>query len=211
VLTTGVVATSSSCAPASGASIDRVSGGRLIVGLGAGYLEREFAAMGVPLAERGRRMDEHLDAMRALWTTDAPEFHGRHVDFAGVDAHPRPMAPAGPPIVVGGISDGARRRAIRAANGWYLFNTDVDIAREAVEVIRAELELHERPVELGPLEISMTPVGAFDRSVVEAYAELGVDRLVVLPRADAPSSDRHAPVPADDILRTIDRVAASMP
>src|SRR5262245_21937087 len=72
------------------ASIDQVARGRLIVGIGAGYLEPEFAAMGVRLDERAGRMDEYLDAMRALWTMREPEFHGRHVDFAGVDAHPRP-------------------------------------------------------------------------------------------------------------------------
>ena len=68
------------------ASVDQVARGRLIVGIGAGYLEPEFAAMGVGLDERAGRMDEHLDAMRALWTMPQPEYHGRYVDFAGVDA-----------------------------------------------------------------------------------------------------------------------------
>jgi probable F420-dependent oxidoreductase len=131
------------------ASIDQVANGRLIVGVGAGYVEAEFAAMGVGLSERGRRMDEHLDAMRVLWSTPAPEFHGRYVDFASIDAYPRPTAPSGPPVVVGGVSRGARRRAITKANGWYVFNTDQDLAREAVDVIRIEMDQTERPTRSG--------------------------------------------------------------
>jgi probable F420-dependent oxidoreductase len=192
------------------ASIDQVANGRLIVGVGAGYIEAEFAAMGVGLSERGRRMDEHLDAMRVLWSTPAPEFHGRYVDFAGIDAYPRPTAPSGPPIVVGGVSRGARRRAITKANGWYVFNTDQDLAREAVDVIRIEMDQNERPDSLGPLELTMTPVGPFDRGVADWYQELGVERLVLLPRPGAPSASRHEPVPLDEILRTIDTLAATV-
>jgi Luciferase-like monooxygenase len=96
--------------------------------------------MGVELSERGQRMDEHLDAMRALWTMPKPEFHGRFVSFAGIDAYPRPALASGPPIVVGGVSRGARRRAVTKANGWYVFNTDKDLARKAVDTIRADLD-----------------------------------------------------------------------
>src|SRR5207344_3530890 len=66
------------------ASVDQIARGRLVVGIGVGYLALEFAALGVPLDERATRTDEHLEAMRALWTMDAPEYHGRHVEFAGV-------------------------------------------------------------------------------------------------------------------------------
>ncbi len=189
------------------ASVDRVAGGRLLVGIGAGYLEAEFAALGVPLSERGQRMDEHLDAMRALWSMPSPEYHGRHVDFAGIDAHPRPARPGGPPIITGGVSAGARRRTIAKADGWYVFNADRSLAQEAVEVIRSEIDRDGRPGHLSELELTMTPVGPFDRGVAEWYEELGVHRLVLLPRPDAPRERRHEPVPLDDILRTIDHVA----
>jgi probable F420-dependent oxidoreductase len=189
------------------ASIDHVAGGRLIVGLGAGYVEAEFAAMGVPLAERGRRMDEHLDAMRELWSSEHPEYHGRFVDFAGIDAQPRPRRASGPSIVLGGVSDGARRRAVMKADGWYVFNTTRELAREAVDVIAADQQRYDRRAELGPLEITMTPVGHLDRAVVEWYEELGVDRLVLLPRSNAARARRHEPVALDDILRTIDAAA----
>jgi probable F420-dependent oxidoreductase len=192
------------------ASVDRVAAGRLIVGVGAGYAEAEFAAMGVSLSERGHRMDEHLDAMRALWSMENPSFHGRFVDFEGVDAHPRPLRPSGPPVVVGGDSEAARRRAITKANGWYVFNADQDLAKQAVGAIRAETDRYERPNELGPLELTITPIGPFSADVADWYAQLGVDRLVLLPRPDAERDRRHEPVPIDDILRTIDAVGTTI-
>ena len=192
------------------ASIDHVSQGRLIVGVGAGYVEAEFAAMGVDLAERGVRMDEHIDAMRALWTMPEPRYSGRVVQIHGVNAFPRPVQVGGPRIVAGGVSAPARRRAIAKANGWYCFQTTVDWAHEAMDVITSELDQSDRPDELGELEITMTPVGPFDGSVREQYEALGVDRLVFLPAVDAPAGRRHDPVPIDDILRNIDRLASTM-
>jgi probable F420-dependent oxidoreductase len=192
------------------ASVDQVARGRLIVGIGAGYLEPEFAAMGVGLDERAGRMDEYLDAMRALWTMGEPEYHGRHVDFAGVDAYPRPTAPGGPPIVVGGVSAPARRRAVMKGDGWYVFNANRERAREAVDAIRSDLDRYERPAERGRLELTVTPSGRFDAEAAEFYEQLGVDRLVLLPRPDAPGASRHEPVPADAILRMIDAVAATV-
>ena len=73
------------------ASLDVLSGGRLLLGVGAGFLEPELRALGVAMAERGARTDEYLAAMRALWATPAPAYHGRYVTFDGVDAHPRPL------------------------------------------------------------------------------------------------------------------------
>jgi alkanesulfonate monooxygenase SsuD/methylene tetrahydromethanopterin reductase-like flavin-dependent oxidoreductase (luciferase family) len=73
------------------ATVDVVSSGRLLVGVGAGYVRREFDAVGVPMAERGRRMDDYIDAMRALWSMERPRHGGPFVLFSGVDAHPRPL------------------------------------------------------------------------------------------------------------------------
>jgi alkanesulfonate monooxygenase SsuD/methylene tetrahydromethanopterin reductase-like flavin-dependent oxidoreductase (luciferase family) len=115
-------------------------------------------------------MDEFIGAMRALWSMDEPEFHGRHVDFAGVDAHPRPVQAAGPPVIIGGLSGLARRRAIRTANGWFAYNTTPDSMRDTLEVIAKETEQIGRPPELGPLELTIIPAGPFDRSVAEQYA-----------------------------------------
>ena len=81
-----------------------LSGGRLLLGVGAGWLEPELAALGVAMSERGERTDEYLDAMHVLWTQPVPSFHGRHVSFEHVDAHPWPVQPDGPRIVIGGHS-----------------------------------------------------------------------------------------------------------
>jgi probable F420-dependent oxidoreductase len=192
------------------ASIDRISHGRLIVGVAAGYLEPEFTAMGVDVSDRAECMDEFVGAIRALWSMTEPEFHGRHVDFGGIDAHPRPISASGPPIIIGGLSGLARRRAIRTANGWFAYNTTVDWTRDILGVIAQETKEIERPAELGPLELTIIPAGSFDRAIADQYAELGVDRVVVLPRPDAPTDTPHVPVPPDEIRRTIDTLAAEL-
>jgi probable F420-dependent oxidoreductase len=189
------------------AGIDVVSNGRLIVGVGAGYVPEEFAAVGVPLAERGKRMDDSIRALRALWATERPQYHGRFVSIDGVDAWPRPVQRPGPPIVVGGESTAALQRAAAMADGWYGFYLEPSETGDAVGALRrfgAELA---RPASLGPLEITVTPRGPFDRRTVEQYERLGVDRLVLLPQPDASPADRHRPVPLDRIKRNIDAVA----
>jgi probable F420-dependent oxidoreductase len=190
------------------ASLDVVSGGRLIVGLGAGYVPAELAAAGVPLTERRSRMDDYIRAMRALWTMDRPQHSGPHVSFEGIDAHPRPVRPQGPPLVVGGDAGPALVRAVTMADGWYGFNLDPAETEQLLAELQRVASDHERPPQLGPLEITITPIGPFDRDVVERYEALGVDRLVVLPQPDAARGRRHRPVPRDRILRTIDTVAS---
>ena len=192
------------------ASIDVVSGGRLVVGVGAGYIPEEFAAVGVPLAGRQARVDEYLRALRALWTMEHPRFQGRYVSFEGIDAHPRPVRRPGPPIVVGGEGEAALTRAVTLANGWYGFSLDVDATGQCLDRLRRLRGAHDRPTELGPLEITVTPSGPLDRGVVARYEELGVDRLVLLPRPDAAGADRHRPVPLERILGTIDRAAQEL-
>jgi probable F420-dependent oxidoreductase len=164
------------------ASLDVLSGGRLIVGVGVGYLEPEFRALGAPFAERGRRMDEYLDAMAAIWSADRPAYHGRHVNFEGVQARPRPVQQPSPPIVMGGHSPSAYRRAVQRAHGWYGFALDAARTEQALAGLREAAERYERPADLGSLEISVTPRGALDAAAVEQYAALGVHRLVLQPR-----------------------------
>jgi probable F420-dependent oxidoreductase len=185
------------------ASLDVVSGGRLVVGLGAGYLQPELSAIGVPMAERGSRTDEYLAAMRALWTSDAPSFSGTHVRFAGVDAHPRPVQrPL--PVVIGGRTAAAHRRAARDADGWYGYMHSPESAAQHVAA------LHKAAADAGrdrPLHISVTPERRLDAATVQAYAAAGADRLIVAPRADADEPtllrflDRNAPAEIIDSVR----------
>lgn len=191
------------------ASVDVISGGRLIAGLGLGNLDVEFAAFGVDMAERGLRMDEGLDALHELWTSDLPQYTGQTVSFSGIDARPRPVQPGGPPIVLGGGSTArARRRIIERAHGWYLFGTDLEDTAASLAAIAQEQEELERPPALGPVEVTVTPPGPIDASTLQRYEELGVHRLVLLPRPDAPPEQRFEPVPEDRILDTIEGAAA---
>jgi alkanesulfonate monooxygenase SsuD/methylene tetrahydromethanopterin reductase-like flavin-dependent oxidoreductase (luciferase family) len=99
------------------ASLDVLCGGRLLLGIGAGFLEPEMTAVGVPMAERGARTDEYFDAMRSLWIDPAPAYHGRYVSFRGVDAHPRPVRLGGLRVVISGSSPAAYRRAVTRGTG----------------------------------------------------------------------------------------------
>ena len=139
------------------AAVDVLSGGRLEAGFGVGYVPAEFEAIGVSFSERGARTDEYLDAMRALWRGD-PTFAGRFTSWDGVEASPRPATPSGPPVHVGGSVPAAK----------------------AIAGIRAvEVDL-DRPVDLGPVGLSVSPSESVDRDLVHRYEDLGVDRMILV-------------------------------
>jgi probable F420-dependent oxidoreductase len=102
------------------ATLDVLSGGRLVVGIGAGWLKSEFdAVVTTPFAERGAVTDEYIDAFRILWTESSPRFAGRYTRFDGIVLEPKPLQRPYPPIWVGGESGPAVRRAARLGNLWY--------------------------------------------------------------------------------------------
>ncbi len=172
------------------ATLDVLSNGRLLLGIGAGYLEPEMTAIGVPMADRGARTDDHLAAMRAIWTQPGPvEHHGKFVDFAGVDAHPRPVTPGGPRIVVGGHTPAAYRRAVTSGHGWYGFGLTPEQTAESVEGLRRAADAVERPAELGDLELSVTPRRRLDPDALEAFTGAGIDRLVLGTASDRSPAD----------------------
>jgi probable F420-dependent oxidoreductase len=161
------------------ATLDVLSGGRVMFGIGAGYLEPEFRAIGANFAERGAVTDEYLDAMRALWYDQHPAYHGRFADFAGIDAHPRPVQ--GPiPLIAAGHSAPAYRRAVTRAHGWYGYWLTPQQAAESLAGLAAAAQQLPRPAELGELEISVTPRGRLTPERAAEYADAGVHRLVVL-------------------------------
>jgi len=163
------------------ASLDAVSEGRLVLGVGAGYLEPELSAIGVPMSERGARTDEFLAAMRALWYSERPAYEGRFVRFSGVQANPRPRRV---PIVVGGHTPAAHRRAVERGHGWYGFGLDPTATADQLDGLRDAAVRYERPADLGELEISVTPRGTPDRDTALRFSELGVHRLIVMPRRE---------------------------
>jgi probable F420-dependent oxidoreductase len=180
------------------ATLDVLSGGRVMLGIGAGYLEPEFRAVGANFAERGAVTDEYLDAMRALWHDEQPEYHGRFADFAGVDAHPRPLQQP-LPVVVGGHTAAAYRRAVARGAGWYGYWLTPDEARESLAGLAAAADRTDRPAGLGELEVSVTPRGRLTPERAAEFAEAGVHRLVVL-----------APPGEDGPARAVDTAAAAV-
>ena len=128
---------------------------------------------------------DYLQAMRALWTQPQPAYRGKFVSFGGVQAFPRPVQQPHPPIVLGGMTPFAYRRAVSHANGWYGWALDVDGTKKRLAGLRKAAQTSERPKELGALEISITPAGRLDLDTVKRYAELGVQRVIPLPTEPA--------------------------
>lgn len=161
------------------ASLDVLSGGRLIFGMGVGYLEPEMRALGVSMTDRGARADEYLAAIHAIWTLPKPAYHGRFVSFEGIQAHPRPRQDL--PLVIGGHTASAYRRAVQMGNGWYGFSLDPQRTARALAGLEEARGRFPRPASLGELEISVTPRGPVTPETVKQFADLGVHRLILMP------------------------------
>jgi probable F420-dependent oxidoreductase len=157
------------------ATLDIVSGGRAIAGVGAGWLTTEWDAVGLDPSTRGARLDEAIEICRRLWTEETVEHHGDHFDFAPVMFEPKPVQrPI--PIVVGGESERALRRAATIGDGWIGMAHTPASAAERIARLRAHADGRTRTVEVTVLAAE-TPNG----DDVERFAEAGVDRLVVVP------------------------------
>ena len=182
------------------ASLDVVSGGRLIFGLGTGYIPQEFAACGIPFEERGARTDEGIAVLRDLWTSPKPRFEGRFYRYGNIDAQPRPIQRPHPPIVVGGMTAPAFRRAVAQGNGWYGFGLDPEATGKCLAALHDAAKRVERSESLGPLEITVTPWIELDARTLEQYSSLGVHRLVLRPAG----TDANAIV---DFVERIGRMA----
>jgi probable F420-dependent oxidoreductase len=186
------------------ASLDVLSVVGLSFSSGIGYLEPEFAALGVPFENKGARSEEYLRAMLALWTMEKPRFEGRFVSFSDIQARPQPAQKPHPPIVFGGHTPAAYSRAARLAQGWYGFALDAERTKDAIEGVRAACERQGRRFQ--DVEISVTPAPErdrllLDRSAAERFASLGVSRLIVYaPRAREEAS----------LLTLIDEAATSL-
>ena len=116
-------------------SLDALSGGRVVLGIGAGWMAEESAMLGVPFAERGPMTDEYLAAMRELWTSPAPSFAGKYTQFSGLHFEPKPVQKPHPPIWVGGHGRASLRRAAEIGAAWHPINQSPDELRAG----RAEL------------------------------------------------------------------------
>jgi len=179
------------------ASLDVVSSGRLIAGFAAGYVEREFAALGVDFRRRGAITDDYLAAIRTLWTDELPRFAGRFAAFDDIRFEPKPVQRPHPPIIVGGHAAPALRRAARFADGWYGFGLTLDAAAPLIaELRRLRAELGRRDA---AFEISLTTFEPLDAALVARAAAIGVDRLIVFPL-----------VPASELETTVRALGATL-
>jgi probable F420-dependent oxidoreductase len=161
------------------ASVDFISGGRLIFGVGIGNLEFEFKAVGMPFDHKGRRAEEAIAAMKALWSMEHAEFRGSYFSFSGMRAEPRPLQSPHPPIIFGGKSNNAFSRTARAGDGWYGYGLDLAAAAECLAGLRSACDRHGR--RFAELEINLTPKGELDRDQSDRYEDLGVHRLILPP------------------------------
>ena len=166
-------------------TLDIVSGGRAIVGIGAGWLGTEWDAVGLDFASRGRRVDEAADVCRRLWTDEVIEQHGEFYDFGPVMFEPKPVQKPHPPVIVGGESGAALRRAARLGNGWVGMDHTVE------SVTKSIARLSELREEAGradqPFEITVGgPVTSEDD--IKRWEDAGVDRLIVAPWRRSPDA-----------------------
>jgi probable F420-dependent oxidoreductase len=160
------------------ASLDRLSGGRLTLGVGIGWSREEFAALGVPFERRAARTAEYVAAMRTVWRDDVASFDGEFVGFEAIRVNPKPVRDRRIPIVLGGNSDAALQRAVAWGDGWYGFNLDgVAAVRERLDTL--ERLCAESGRDRAGLRVSVALHGPRVGDI-GALAELGVDEMVLV-------------------------------
>jgi len=193
------------------ATLDVLSGGRLILGVGVGAIENEMEAMGSPFKERGAFTDEAIAVMRTLWTEEDPRFVGTYSRFAGMKFSPKPLqTPL--PIVIGGVSRAAIRRAARLGNGWQPLGLSPEALGQGMVALLEELRACGRDAASVPVSIAMSITASTPRRDAlgtepaeiarntKAYAALGVETLVI----SATTSDpREARSVMEMVARTV--------
>jgi len=157
------------------ATVDALSGGRLELGIGVGWLREEAEAVGTKFEDRGKRTDESIDVMRALWRESEATFHGEFTHFDRAKSYPKPAQAGGPPIHVGGHSSAAARRAGRVGDGWFPIGLDDANFEARHEEMRAAAQEADRD----PDSIEITYNRGNKLDTVKRYADLGVSRWIV--------------------------------
>ncbi len=174
------------------ASLDRLSGGRVLLGIGVGWLEEEFDALGVPFAGRGARTDAYVDAMRALWTGQPIDLDDGYQRWERAVSLPRP-AHGTVPIVVGGHSEAAARRAGRLGDGFFPGKGNVETLAHLFDVVRQSAADAGRDPEAIELTAGHPGVGGADPlGAVAELAALGVHRAIIPPLAFDPDAAADA-------------------
>jgi probable F420-dependent oxidoreductase len=160
------------------ATLDQLSGGRVILGVGTGWMREEFEAVGVPFERRGARTDEYIRVLRALWGDEKVTFEGEFVRLDGVYCRPQPVNRT-VPIVIGGHSDASARRAGRLGDGYFPGRGDTPTLTRILGIMRQAAE----DVGRDPDAIEVSVGGRPDPASIEALRALGVSRFMLAPPA----------------------------
>jgi probable F420-dependent oxidoreductase len=173
------------------ATLDYLSEGRVLLGVGIGWLEEEFVAIGIPWERRAQRTREYIEAMRKLWGDDVSAYHGEFVNFDGVRSYPKPISGAKLPIIFGGESGPALKRVAEYGNGWFGFNLTPPEAAEKIKKLEQLVKAAGR--KLSDIELIVSPSGKpITPDDLKRYRDLGVAEVVLtnigLPRTPADAS-----------------------
>jgi probable F420-dependent oxidoreductase len=175
------------------ATLDVLSGGRVMLGVGVGVIAEELNAMGSPYEERGARTDEAIAIMRALWTQARPSHQGDVYQFSGMAFAPKPVQKPHIPLLIGGVSRAAIRRAARVGNGWHPTALAPEVLRESLRYLAAQAQAAGRAASEIPVSMSLPlhrgRAGRYTLGLdpaemvqkIQAFARLGVDRVVISP------------------------------
>jgi probable F420-dependent oxidoreductase len=182
------------------ATLDVLSKGRALLGIGIGWLKEEFEVIGVPFEERAARTEESVRALRSLWGAEPSRFDGRFYRWGPLESYPKPVQRNGVPVIVGGHVEGAARRAARIGDGFFPASADPELLARLFTVLRDECGKVGRK----PEEIELTSMGGpgRDRDMVRRYEDLGISRLIVPPPAFDPDGLRRGLESfANDLIR----------
>ncbi len=174
------------------ATLDKLSEGRVELGVGVGWLEEEFDAIGVPFAERGKRTDDHIEVLRKLWGEGPASHRSQFTSFPDAYSRPRPTQER-IPIVIGGHTKVAARRAGRLGDGFFPGSGTKAELKELIAIVRQTAEEHGRDPDA--IEITSGGEGALGSGAlaeVEALRELGVSRVIIPPLAFDPAGQAEA-------------------
>jgi probable F420-dependent oxidoreductase len=180
------------------ATLDFLSGGRALLGVGIGWLEEEFQAIGVPWERRAQRTRECVEAMRKLWGESVSSYNGEFVSFEGVRSYPKPINGAKLPVFFGGESGPALRRVAEYGDGWVGFNLTPDEAAAKIKRIEELLKANGR--KRADVELAVSPyTKRITQDDLKRYRDAGVDELVLL--------KLRPPRTEDDLLKNLDLIA----
>jgi probable F420-dependent oxidoreductase len=160
------------------ATLDYLSGGRLVLGIGIGWLREEFDALGIPWERRAQRTREYIEAMRCVWG-DGRSYSAEFVNFDGALSYPKPVKGAGLPVLVGGQTEAALKRAASYGNGWCGFNLTPEETAQAIDRLCVLLAANGRGTD--GFEFSVSPTAEATPDDLGRYRDAGVDELYLTP------------------------------